>query len=265
MLLGSAVLEYVIAERRRQIRAHDVNTRFAHDLTSLGLAALVMDLGMVPLQQLLRPDKYLTEDERAAIRAHPNVGYELLPETFSAVARAVVKTHHENFSGTGYPRQLTGDRLHVFARILRIADAYDAATTARVYRGAKQPARVIWEMSVGPYRECYDPTLIDAFSRLIQPFPIGAKLRLRDGRYAVVVRYNRAEPFDPIVVIAFDANNRRLPRGRLEGPLALSARRDLRLASFDGDDLSFVYDGGRELPDAAGRGKFQTPLQASYP
>lgn len=174
----------------------------------------------------------------------------------------VVKMHHENFCGTGYPRQIAGHRLHVFARVVRIADAFDAGTSERIYRGAKSSARVLWEMSCGPYRRCYDPRLMQAFGGLIQPFPIGSKLRLEDGRYAAVVRYSHQRPFDPLVVIAFDARNRPLPPEWLEGPLAIGDRSDLRLASLNGEDLSFLY---RSVEADAAAPEMRTPLQAAYP
>jgi hypothetical protein len=58
----------------------------------------------------------------------------------------------------------------------------------------------------------------------------------------VVVRYNRTRPFYPTIVIAFDEWRRRLTQDRLEGPISLEDRPDLRLRSFRGEDLSFIYD-----------------------
>ena len=222
MLLAAASMDYLISERLRQMRARDVAPTFAGDLTPLGLAAMVMDLGMQPLQHLTELERPLTDAERDAIRRHPLDGFNLLPDGFSAVARAVVKTHHENMAGTGYPQQLPGDRLHIFA-------------------------------------------LVQVFAGLVQPFPIGSKLRLRDGRYAPVVKYNREDPFDPYVIIAFDASNRRLPRAQLEGPLRLSSRPDLRLASLAGEDLSYLHSREPVDGDEFEAHRFRTPLQAAYP
>lgn len=265
MLLAAASMDYLISERLRQMRARDVAPTFAGDLAPLGLAAMVMDLGMQPLQHLTELERPLTDAEREAIRRHPLDGFNLLPDGFSAVARAVVKTHHENMKGTGYPQQLPGDRLHIFSRIVRIADAFDAATSDRVFRAAKSPARVLWEMTIGPMRHFYDAKLAQVFAGLVQPFPIGSKLRLRDGRYAPVVKYNREDPFDPYVIIAFDASNRRLSRAELEGPLRLSSRPDLRLASLAGEDLSYLHSREPVDGDEFEAHRFRTPLQAAYP
>ncbi len=264
MLLASTVLDYVISERRRQTGVRKLTDRQAEDLAGLGLGAIAMDLGMMPLQALFGSDQPLTDEDRQALRDHPVVGAGMLPECFSGVARLIVRTHHENCDGSGYPAGLPGDKLHVFPRIVRIADAYDAATSERVFRSAKSPARVIWEMSKGPYRGFYDSVLMEAFVRLIQPFPIGAKLRLEDGRYAVVVKYNRIDPFRPTVAIAFDARNKPIPRSDLEAPVKLSERFDLCIRSFKGEDLSYIYSGGRQ-PHAAPLERFNTVLDAAYP
>lgn len=263
MLLGFRVLDYVMYERRRQTAVKRLRSDFARDLVPLGLGAMVMDLGMQPLQPLLNTDRPLSDAERSALREHPEAGVRMLPESISAITRMVVRTHHEDYCGTGYPKALPPEKVHIFTRIVRIADAYDAATSERVYRNAKSPARVLWEMTIGPYREFYDPKLMRGFAGLIQPFPIGSKLRLNDGRYAAVVQYNRKNPFDPLLIIAFDADNRLLPKQQLEGPLKLTARRDLRIASLYGEDLSYLYQRSAYTP--RGREEITTPLAASYP
>jgi HD-GYP domain-containing protein (c-di-GMP phosphodiesterase class II) len=263
MLLGSTVIDYVISERKQQVSARDVRADFASDLTPLALGAMVMDLGMLPLKHLIEEQRPLTPEDSDAIRQHPLVGAAMLPDNFSAVARNIVKTHHENMDGTGYPVRLTRDRIHVFARIVRIADAFDAATSVKVYRGAKSPARALWEMASGPYRRFYDARLMQSFVTLIQPFQVGSKIRLRDGRYAAVVRYNRQNPFDPQIIVAFDASNQRLPKSKLEGPLYPSTRRDLRLASLGDEDLTFLYASGVE--EVKPGAPFREMLESVYP
>lgn len=264
MLLGSKVREYVAAERKRQTAVQKLKDSLAEDLSALGLGAMVMDLGMLPLQKLLEKRDPLTDEEREAIRKHPEVGVELLPETFPTLARMIVRTHHENFAGTGYPKGLAGYKVHVFTRIVRIADAFSAATSERVYKGAKTPARTLWEMTAGPYKRFYDPKLAAAFASIIQPFPVGAKLTLKDGRIAVVIKYNRKHPFEPTVVITTDTDGNAIPQEHLSRPVCLASDRGLRIQSFRGEDLSYIYTGS-----TAGSGsvptEFTTPLEAAYP
>ncbi|MFQ5589648.1 MAG: HD-GYP domain-containing protein [Phycisphaerae bacterium] len=264
MLLGFKVLDYVCEERNRQTRARSLPSNTARDLTPLGLGTVAMDLGMLPLQHLFESDQPLSAADRRAIRDHPCAGAAMLPDSFSSVARTIVRTHHENYDGSGYPQGLEADKLHVFTRIVRIADAFDAATSDCVYKGAKSPIRVLWEMLAGPYRHCYDPKLMATFARLIQPFPVGAKLRLEDGRYAVVVRYNRRNPFKPTIVIAFDARNRPLPSQSLQEPLDLADHPYLRVMSFGDEDLSFVYKSPPEERSQP-RQEPTTLLETAYP
>ncbi len=264
VLLALKCRDYVIAERQRQTRLRNLRPNFAEDLVPLGLGAMLIDVALTRRVELLRADRPLTDDERAELFQHPRAGAKLLPDKMSALARMVVRTHHENLCGTGYPRGTPGDKQHVFTRVVRIADAFDAATSRGLYRAARTPARVLWELSAGPYRACYDAKLVQTLVGLIQPFPIGSRLRLSDGRFATVVQYNRQDVFDPAVVIAFDAQNQPLPRDRLEGPLHLRRRADLRLAAYEDEDLGFLYaDPPPALqPDVAA---FRTAWAAAYP
>ena len=223
------------------------------------------DLGMYPLKHLIYQDGPLTREERQAIRAHPIAGAGMLPEDFSPLARTIVRTHHENYDGTGYPNQLPGSQLHIFARIVRIADAFDAATALHVYRQAKSPARTLWEMLVGLYRRYYDPVLMKVFVQLIQPFPIGARLRLVDGRLAVVVRYNRRNPFLPTVVVAFDEYGEHLPHQDVEGPVELDEQYELRIHSYAGEELGYIYDQTFFQALSPVRGDFTDFFEAAFP
>lgn len=264
MLISFRKLDYIIKERLRQTRVRRLNYRVASDLVPLGLGAMIADLGLIPLRQVLKAGRPLNAMEADALREHPASGMEMVPDSTSALTRMIIRGHHEVPTGTGYPKGVGGEKLHVFNRVVRIADAYDSVTSREVFGDALSPARALWEMSRGPQRIYYDPTLVEVFATLIQPFPIGAKLRLTDGRYAAVVRYNYYDPFDPQVIIAFDTNNQRLPRSKLEGPLMLGDGR-LRIASYQGEDLAYMYT-TPPMPAAPGaRESFATPLDAFYP
>ncbi|UCG16547.1 MAG: HD domain-containing protein [Phycisphaerales bacterium] len=265
MLLGAAVREHIVAERQRQTAVPELSRRFSLNITPLGLGAMLCDIGMLPLEHLFTTDEPLTEDDQKAIHDHPHVGADMLPEGFSALAKMIVRTHHENFNGSGYPKRMNGDSLHIFTRIVRIADAYDAATAKHVYKEAKSAARVLWEMTCGPYYRFFDPVLMKVFAGLIQPFPIGAKLRLADGRYAVVVRYNRKNPFLPNVIIAFDAKGERLPKEDLRLVLSLEDRNDLYVRSFAGEDLSYLYGADTSYRFVPARKEINTLFEAAYP
>ena len=272
MLLGARVAEYIAQERNRQTKARSLKYEFAFDMTPLAIGAMLIDVGMLPLQHLYKQKERLTQEDHEAVRQHPVEGVRMLPEKLSAISRMIVRTHHENLDGTGYPDRLPGDKIHIFSRIVRIADAFDAATSQQVFKQAKSPARVLWEMSHGPYRRCYDPALLKVFSSLIQPFPIGGKLQLTDGRQAVVVRYNPGKPFFPMVIIAFDHEGRRLPETSLVGPLKLDEERRLRVESFNGEDISDIFDsitsegqGNQVNPESFVSKEFSDLYEAAFP
>jgi HD-GYP domain-containing protein (c-di-GMP phosphodiesterase class II) len=248
LLVGNAVRDYVYHERARSTHARTLSVRYGINLTPLAMGCLFHDLGMLELEDLVYQNEPLSPADEKRLRRHPLVGVEMLPEETDAVARMVVRTHHENMNGTGYPQGLPGAKLHIFSRIIRIADAFDAATSDRVYRRAKHASRVLWEITVGPTRHYYDPLIARILSGLVQPFPIGAKIRLNCGRWAVVVRHNRRYPFRPTVLIAFDEEGQRLKRKQLAPPINLAEAEDIRLAQFAGHDLSFLSTGPELLP-----------------
>ncbi|WP_248926432.1 HD-GYP domain-containing protein [Paenibacillus hamazuiensis] len=108
------------------------------ELETLRLGSLLHDIGKlaVPDPVLLKPGR-LTEEEFQIIRQHPVWGYELLKD-FQQVEPLlpIVRWHHERFDGRGYPDGLQGDEIPLLARIVSLADAFDAMTSNRVYRNS---------------------------------------------------------------------------------------------------------------------------------
>ncbi|MBN1488898.1 MAG: HD domain-containing protein [Phycisphaerae bacterium] len=240
VLIGCTIRSYVHCERERLSNARSLQRKYTMDLTPLAMASLFHDLGMMPLEELYGKTEPLTPSERKQVRRHPIAGIEMLPKDADSVMRLVIRTHHENLDGSGYPEGLNSDRLHIFARIIRVADAFDAATSPRVYKRATSAARALWEMTTGASESRYDPTVLKVFTSLIQPFPIGAKIQLDCGRYGVVMRHNRRQPFAPTIIIAFGEDGQPLPESQLVGPLDLAEEENVRLCRYGDDDLSFL-------------------------
>ena len=92
-------------ERKRFSVARDLPSGIASDMAPLGLGAMLMNLGMVPLKELYDGKTPLTPETWSQIRQHPLAGLHLLPEDFPAAAKMIVRTHHENMDGSGYPRR----------------------------------------------------------------------------------------------------------------------------------------------------------------
>ena len=136
------------------------------------MGAFLHDLGKteVPEEILNKPGR-LTDEERAIMERHPVTGDEMLaPVEFPWDIRPMVRSHHERWDGRGYPDGLAGDDIPLAARILRIADVFDALTTARSYRRRLTPqeALEIMEDDVGSF----DPDLFALF-KVIFPEIVG--------------------------------------------------------------------------------------------
>ncbi|MBN1845114.1 MAG: HD domain-containing protein [Sedimentisphaerales bacterium] len=238
------LLCYAIQDRLSQQAGADAGRLQQHfrSVTHLATAALFHDIGMTPIDYVYDKSESLSEEEKNAIRAHPRVGVELLPENINPRTRQAILQHHENFDGSGYIKGLQGEQIGIEARILRIVDSYTAAISRTEYRQAKPPIVALHEMVYGPYSPWYDPVLLHTFAATLQPLPIGAKIKMSSGDWAVVVRHHPEHPFCPQLIVAFDAQNRPLPRRLLSEPFYLGERRDIQVLSFGKTDLSFLNE-----------------------
>ncbi|PRR69665.1 HD-GYP domain-containing protein [Neomoorella humiferrea] len=135
----------------------------------LYLAGLLHDIGKIGVDDAcLNKPGALTPEEWQAIRRHPVLGYRIIKKVTGnqqIIARAVLY-HHERYDGRGYPRGLKGTAIPLEARILSVADCFDAMTTDRVYRQAMAPYEAVEEL-----RRCagsqFDPEIVDVFCRIL--------------------------------------------------------------------------------------------------
>jgi putative nucleotidyltransferase with HDIG domain len=118
------------------------------DLETLRLGALLHDIGKIGVSDaVLRKPTKLTPDEFEQIKLHPTLGARILkPLRFLDAQLAIVELHHERPDGRGYPHGFKGDEIPMFARIVHVADAFDAMTSARAYRGALPVTAAISEL-----------------------------------------------------------------------------------------------------------------------
>ncbi|MBM3252450.1 MAG: HD domain-containing protein, partial [Candidatus Omnitrophica bacterium] len=137
-----------------------------NSLSALNWTAQLHDLGKVGISDtiLLKPAP-LNDEEFAKIKEHPTRGIEILgplKEWFGDDIIQGVVHHHENYDGTGYPDKQKGEQIHVFARIIRVADAFDAMTTDRPYRKGLTLEQAIAEIK--KFRKIqFDPIVADGF------------------------------------------------------------------------------------------------------
>jgi putative nucleotidyltransferase with HDIG domain len=134
------------------------------ELTQLRLGGLLHDIGKLAVEvDVLRKPSALTGEETAQIRAHPAVGARMLEQLDAA--REIVPSvlfHHERWDGGGYPYGRRGEKIPVEARLLAIADAYDAMTSFRPYRPIFEPARAVAEIATCAGSQ-FDPRLAWVF------------------------------------------------------------------------------------------------------
>lgn len=108
-----------------------------HDMHALGSGFFLHDLGKVNIDEAIinKPGK-LNEEEMAIMRRHPSMGFKLLHDTkqISEESRLIVLQHHERHNGTGYPKKLRGEEIHVYGRICSVADVFDALVSKRPYK-----------------------------------------------------------------------------------------------------------------------------------
>jgi HD-GYP domain-containing protein (c-di-GMP phosphodiesterase class II) len=142
----------------------------AHDLQELGAGFFLHDLGKVRVSnEIINKPGRLTEEEMRQMRVHPYQGYKILEEAgvLTEECRIIVMQHHENADGSGYPRRLAGESIHLYGRICGIADVYDALTAERSYKAAMKPYDALNLMKQRMSHR-FDPVLFQTFVRLFE-------------------------------------------------------------------------------------------------
>jgi putative nucleotidyltransferase with HDIG domain len=137
------------------------------ELEIIRVGALLHDLGKIGISDLvLQKPGRLTPEENELIRQHPVIGKRILENVQGLEAYlGIVELHHENLNGTGYPRGLKGEETPLCARIVKVADAYDAMTSDRPYRRGKSHAEALAILRSVSGSEM-DPLVVEAFALL---------------------------------------------------------------------------------------------------
>ena len=143
------------------------------ELEILRLGALLHDIGKIGISDaVLRKPGPLTPEEFALIKQHPGVGARILRSVhFLKPHLPIVELHHERPDGQGYPHRLRGDEIPLLARIVHVADAFDAMTSARAYRPARGRAEAVRELwrCAGPQ---FDADVVQALSSALPAIEI---------------------------------------------------------------------------------------------
>ena len=173
------------------------------ELPWLGLAACLHDVGMVTVpSRILEKPGLLSPDERAAVQQHPEKGFRILQtlgSEFEWLANVALQ-EHERDDGSGYPRGLAGDQIHEYAKIVGLADVYEALSHHRPNRPMSAPMDVIKGLISGERRQFPD-RLLKGFLRGLSAFPVGSLVRLNSKEVGRIVATNPALPLRPMVEV----------------------------------------------------------------
>ena len=189
------------------ITGYAVGLRGNH-LKELGIGALLHDIGKVMVDEnILQKPTNLSINEYNEVKRHTFYGYEILKksEGIPPIACDIALYHHERTDGSGYPYNLKNSVIPLQARIVAIADVYDALTTDRIYRKKMYPHEVV-DYLCSLSQKHFDKALLDAFTSHITNYPIGMAVKLNSGEKGIVAKYNRGFHNKPVIRLVVDKN-----------------------------------------------------------
>lgn len=169
-------------------------------LYELCLAALMHDIGKTKIDPaIINKPARLTMAEYRLVQEHARYSYDILDQNWLMPARTKqgVLHHHENEDGTGYPDRLVGDEIPSYAKIIHVADVYDALTSKRPYKKPYALSEAI-EYLMGGSNVLFDRKAVEAFLEAVPVYAKGIEVTMTNGEKALVVA-NSSNPLRPIV------------------------------------------------------------------
>lgn len=169
-------------------------------LYELCLAALMHDIGKTKIDPgIINKPGRLSMMEYRIVQEHARYSYDILDENYliSARTKQAVLHHHENEDGTGYPDRLVGDEIPPYAKIIHVADVYDALTSKRPYKKPYALSEAI-EYLMGGSNVLFDRKAVEAFLEAVPVYAKGIDVVMTNGERAIVVS-NTSNPLRPIV------------------------------------------------------------------
>ncbi|MDB5579402.1 MAG: metal dependent phosphohydrolase [Bradyrhizobium sp.] len=173
--------QYYVRALARKLQSHPAFAFYLvdHQIDILFKSAPLHDIGKVgiPDSILLKPGK-LDPEEFEIMKTHTTLGHNAIENAerqlgmtveFLACAKEIALSHQEKWDGSGYPRQLAGNAIPISARLMAVADVYDALTSQRVYRGAMRHDQAI-AMIIEGRGTHFDPDIVDAFAEITDEF-----------------------------------------------------------------------------------------------
>lgn len=171
------------------------------DLRTLVIAGLLHDLGKlsIPSEILNKPGR-LSMEEYELMKSHAKLSYEFIKERWdlSAYIKNAVLYHHENVDGSGYPEGITDEELTDFAKILHVADVYDALISKRPYKDGYSPYEAC-EYLMGGCGIMFDREVVSTLLKYVPLYPKGTTVNLSDGRKGIIFENSGDHNLRPLI------------------------------------------------------------------
>jgi len=181
-----------------------------HRILNIINGALLHDAGMLRLpKQVTEKRGGLSEAEHQLIRSHPVLAHKIVVKElhFLDDVGNIVLQHHERWDGNGYPNHIAGDYIDIGARIVSIADAFEAMVSPKPYRNSITGNQAVKNLLSDNSRR-FDPTILKAFVLIMGIYPIGSIVRLNNGAVARISEVRAIAPLRPKVQIIVDQTNK---------------------------------------------------------
>lgn len=189
------------------------------ELSQLALAGILHDIGKQKIPySILHKEASLTPEEFKELQRHPAYGYRIMRDYDHIPAQVYLSIlqHHERFNGEGYPHGKQGLDISLFARIIGVADVYDAVISKRPYHDPVLPSDAV-EYIMGGSGTLFDPEIVKIFLRKVAAYPISTCVMLSDGTPAIVVKNYEDCNTRPVV---------KLLKGDLNHPTYINLKND---------------------------------------
>lgn len=178
------------------------------ELRELAIGAILHDIGKISIPtQVLQKRGPLTRSEFDLVKRHTVNGRHILRNNHGIplLSAHIAYQHHEQPNGKGYPRELLDEQIYLYAKIVAVADAYDAMTSARVYRQGMMPFQAL--RVIRQLREIqFNAAAADYLLSTVAPYPIGSRVLLSNAEIGVVVDVNTVDRERPVVRLLFRAD-----------------------------------------------------------
>lgn len=250
VLVGMKLDAYLIQQRKR------LNAWHAQQVTNLGLGAMLHDIGYTQLdKQVVERHEQNRDETDAAWQKHVQLGFDLLAGNLDPSARTCALHHHQHFDGTGFPtkeqfdgstRPLRGEQIHIFPRIVTVADVFDRLQYPRP--GKRLPPVVaLQQMLMTDRRNWFDPVVLQTFMRIAPAYPPGTQVELSNGLLGGAIDHSPDDPCRPTIQLFRKDDEQAKGEGEL---IDLRKQRDLWIVKADGlnvTDFNFTPPNLAEL------------------